>query len=95
MQATFKLKRAETKFGQNVYIVGNCPSLKAWNPNEALPLHTDATKYPMWTSLQQVSLEAAKIEYKYIIKASGGQIIWEDGENRQVDLSAFAPNSQI
>ena len=95
MQATFKLKRADTKFGQNVYIVGNCPTLKTWNPNQALQLHTDATKYPEWTSQQPVSLEAAKIEYKYIIKASGGQVIWEDGANRQVDLSGFAPNSQI
>lgn len=50
--------------------------------------------YPKWESKTEVVFlskdECLKVEYKYIkVDSKGGDAIWEQGDNRTVDLAVF------
>jgi glucoamylase len=81
---TFKV-RAETRWGEHVYLVGSDPVLSSWQPASGIQL-SPAT-YPVWTV--RVSLPAAKsFEYKYIKLDDQGTVVWESGGNRVLTTPA-------
>ena len=61
-----------------------------WDTNTAPPMFTDSKSYPRWQSEVPVIINETQkvVEYKYIIK-DGNRVIWEDGQNRQVNLLDF------
>ena len=71
MQVQFKIRKAETRPGQNVYVVGNKPQLGNWNNKQAHKLSTEKGMYPAWQSRAAMTFnsreECSNIEYKYII----------------------------
>ncbi len=70
---------ATTSPGQNVFVVGDHPSLGAWNPAQAVALSSAA--YPTWRG--SVSLPAGtSFQYKYLRKEPNGAVTWESGTNR-------------
>ncbi|GGS32082.1 carbohydrate-binding module family 20 domain-containing protein [Actinokineospora fastidiosa] len=70
---------ATTTWGQNIFVVGNHPSLGNWSPSAAIPL--SSTTYPIWRA--SVTLPAGtRFEYKYLRKTSNGSATWESGPNR-------------
>ncbi|WP_312892736.1 carbohydrate-binding module family 20 domain-containing protein [Allostreptomyces psammosilenae] len=75
---------ATTTWGQNVYVVGNHPSLGSWSPAGAVAL--SSSTYPVWR--QTVSLPAGTYEYKYIKKDAAGNVVWESGANRSVTVTS-------
>ena len=94
MQVQFRIKNAQTKVGQSVFVVGSLDCLGRWKPNAAKPMRTDKKLYPKWRgkdfAVVKSMAEAKKIEYKYIINNvnEADQVTWEDGNNRALDLSA-------
>ncbi|EEP80436.1 glucoamylase [Uncinocarpus reesii 1704] len=77
----------ETKWGENIFIVGSVAELGSWNPEAATPLRAD--KYEdschMWYA--QVDLPAgARVEYKYIRKSGDGKVVWESDPNRSYKI---------
>lgn len=82
---TFKVK-AETEWGQSVYLVGNNPLLSEWVPQAGIKL--SPKEYPRWSVT--VSLPASNtFEYKYLKRDDrGGQPIWEGGNNRVLTTPA-------
>ena len=68
---------------QGVAIVGNCPELGDWNPDNKL-IMSDA-EFPVWKADIKVS-ETQIIEYKYMVYdlKTGAQVDMEWGENRQI-----------
>lgn len=78
---TFKCK-FETSFGSCLYVVGNLRVLGSWNVSNAIPLKTTSDTYPLWTLQNAFSCPVGtEILYKYFIKESNGEIIWESLPN--------------
>ena len=79
VNVSFTINNAQTFWGQNVYVVGDCAELGNWNPANAVGPGTCAN-YPTWNV--NVSIPAGKrIEFKAIKKDSGGNVVWESGNN--------------
>jgi glucoamylase len=75
---TFKVK-ANTKVGENIYLVGSSPLLSNWVQNSGIKL--SPTNYPIWNVT--VSLPAGtSLEYKYLKRDSGGITVLESGGKR-------------
>ncbi|KRV46710.1 glycosidase [Wenjunlia vitaminophila] len=78
---------ATTTLGQNIFVVGDHPSLGSWDPNRALAM--SSATYPVWRL--DVSLPAGTtFQYKYVRK-EGTSVTWESGANR----SATVPPSGL
>jgi alpha-amylase len=76
---------ATTVWGQNIYVVGNLPTLSNWDSAQGIKL--DPTSYPVWKST--ITLPASTpIEYKYIKRNEQGQVTWESGNNRTLTTAA-------
>ncbi|MBD9358362.1 amylase [Methylomonas sp. EbA] len=81
---TFKVK-ADTKFGENLYLVGSSPLLSNWVPTSGIKL--SPANYPIWSVT--VSLPAGTpLAYKYVKRDSNGNTIWESGDNRDFTTPA-------
>ncbi|GCD48203.1 carbohydrate-binding module family 20 domain-containing protein [Streptomyces paromomycinus] len=80
--ASFHVK-ANTQWGQNVYVVGDNAALGNWNTSKALKL--DPASYPTWKL--DVKLPAGtSIAYKYLRKDATGHVTWEGGANRRTTV---------
>ncbi len=66
---TFRLQ-AETKFGWEVCVTGGCEALGYWDPDKALLLRTDPSRYPIWEGVGQLP-GGCDIEYKYLMRPRG------------------------
>lgn len=73
-----------TQFGQEVRIVGSTEAFGRWDSARAFRLETTATTYPQWRSKPFILPESEDIEYKFIIVADTGSVVWEKCHNRQV-----------
>ncbi|BCP64302.1 putative cyclomaltodextrin glucanotransferase [Streptococcus parasuis] len=84
-QIIFHVK-AETKLGENIYVVGNIPELGNWDVNKASEAFM-TPNYPDW--YLPVSVPVGKeIEFKFIKKDTNGNVVWEDSiQNRKVTSS--------
>ena len=86
----FKIECNETKFGEEVYIIGNSDEIGKWNQtniNESQKLKCN--HFPTWESnILEFSNLISPLEYKYIIKSSSN-ITWENKfeGNRILDLT--------
>lgn len=83
-QIIFHVK-ANTVYGENIYIVGNIPELGNWDVNQCTEALLNPN-YPEW--YLPVSVPAGKqIEFKFIKKDANGKVTWESGENRVISSS--------
>ena len=74
----FKFK-AETRWGETIYLVGNHPLLSEWVPTAAIKL--SPASWPVWNVT--VSLPAGtSFEYRYVKRDASGKMDWERGSNR-------------
>ncbi|MFC8191444.1 carbohydrate-binding module family 20 domain-containing protein [Cellulomonas sp. NPDC057328] len=75
---------ATTTWGQDVYVVGDHPSLGGWDPARAVAL--SSATYPVWRGA--VALPAGTtVAYKYV-RRQGTSVVWESGANRTVRVPA-------
>lgn len=78
--------RGETAWGERLAIAGDDPALGAWDPAAALPLETDASSYPVWTAAPLTLPLGARIEAKLIRRPQSGAPVWEQGDNRRIEI---------
>jgi len=75
-----------TRFGQEVYLVGDCPQLGEWDVNRAIRL--DWGPGGLWSCIIHIPGRISSIEYKYIIidTSTGGlnNPQWEWGRNHRI-----------
>lgn len=86
-QIIFHVK-ANTNYGENIYVVGNVPELGNWNVDDCTEALMNPN-YPEW--YLPVSVPAGKkIEFKFIKKDSTGKVVWESGNNHVITSSSDA-----
>jgi hypothetical protein len=84
--------RAETSWGQSIAVAGDAAALGAWDPAAALPLATDASSYPIWTTASPLVLPlGARVEAKLVRRTAEGAATWETGENRRLEIDPTVP----
>eukprot|EP01119_Soliformovum_irregulare_P014422 TRINITY_DN3946_c0_g1_i3.p1 TRINITY_DN3946_c0_g1~~TRINITY_DN3946_c0_g1_i3.p1 ORF type:complete len:617 (+),score=134.66 TRINITY_DN3946_c0_g1_i3:39-1889(+) len=71
----FKVK-ANTVMGEVVCLIGNIPSLGAWDWRKSLPMNTGKGTYPEW-SISVDLPPGTSLEYKYIVKRASQVMAWE------------------
>jgi protein-tyrosine phosphatase len=79
--------------GENIYVLGNTPELGNWNIENGLKLHWQ-TEHD-WSHMVKIEHKPDKlIEYKYVVfNNSKHQVKWEEGENRELELSKVKQNN--
>lgn len=85
----FSCDSGYTYWGQNVYVVGNTPSLGNWNPAKAVKL--DADNYPLWKKSLLVESEE-HIEWKCIKRDAQDPtagLVWQSGDNNLFHSGLF------
>lgn len=86
-QVIFHVK-AETSYGENIYIVGNVPELGSWDPDKCTEALLNPN-YPEW--FLPVSVPAGtEIQFKFIKKDANGNVTWESGDNRVITSSSLS-----
>ena len=83
---------AETKWGENLRLVGNHPLLGDWCPEAGVPL--SPAKYPVWSVIVSLPASAA-FEYKYAKRRDDGSVAWEEGENRTLATPALGAEKRV
>ena len=66
--------------GEQLYIVGSCPALGAWDPKKALPM--ESTQGIIWHIDLDKKVIPEHFEYKFIRKELDGTFTWETCLNR-------------
>lgn len=86
-QVIFHVK-AETNYGENIYIVGNVPELGSWDQDKCTEALLNPN-YPEW--FLPVSVPAGtEIQFKFIKKDANGNVTWESGDNRVITSSSLS-----
>ena len=79
-QSTVNFKvTANTRFGEDVYLVGSSPLLSNWVPAAGIKL--SPANYPVWNATLSLPAGTA-FEYKYVKRDGSGNTVWESGGNR-------------
>ena len=87
---TFSIKY-ETKFGQNVFLMGSTPELGSWkNPVAKLKW----TEGHVWKLAITFPPNINWFEYKFVIEEKGN-FIWEKGHNRLFSKKHFEEDDKI
>lgn len=79
----------ETKFGQELKVVGNIAELGNWNVNDGLIMKW--TEGSFWTASIKIvpNSKIENIEYKYVLTSNSSNAhIWEPGKNHSVQISS-------
>lgn len=80
-----------TKPGEQLLVTGSSAALGTWAPHRAL--HLAWVGHGWWSATVAVpraarSSEGGGLEYKYLVRHEDGNLQWEAGANRAVDLAA-------
>ena len=92
---SFRVK-FETKFGEELYIIGNIEELGEWDTSKAVKMETNKSIYPMWVIKKDFKCPLGmEIDYKYLVK-DGNKIFWEDlGQARNRHIVVQSPGNLI
>lgn len=74
-----------TALGDRVVVVGSDPALGMWNPGEGVDARTHADMFPSWTAPARLPA-GSHVEYKYVTIRGSGEVVWEPGPNRVLDV---------
>ncbi len=94
-QATvvFQIVNGTTEWGDRSVVVGNHPSLGNWNPFEGVDAQTEDI-FPIWAAHATVPA-GTRLEYKFATIKRWGEVRWEGGGNRVVDVPKTGRSSVI
>ncbi|TNV84808.1 hypothetical protein FGO68_gene14813 [Halteria grandinella] len=89
MSIKFEIEAARTQLGQEVFVMGSTALLHDWGKlGPGIKLFTNAQLFPRWTMENALKIDKSQVfEYKYIIKDQRGNVTWEQGENRRVEVN--------
>lgn len=77
----------ETRFGQQLHIIGNIEELGLGNEEKAPAMSTDQDLYPIWETTFEITCPVGMtIEYNYFIKGEDGCIIRETVPKRSITM---------
>lgn len=80
--------------GGEVMVCGAPAELGEWNPNKALPMMR--MENLKWEKGFTASRKSGKVwEFKFIIKTSEGEFIWEEGENRSLTIPRIPKHTTV
>lgn len=69
---------SDTRWGESVAVVGNLEQLSNWAQSiKVLPIRLSPDPYPLWRVTLTLPSDT-RIEYKYVILRSQGQLVWEN-----------------
>ncbi|KAG5238338.1 pentatricopeptide repeat-containing protein [Salix suchowensis] len=74
----FQLQK-ECTFGEQFFLVGEDPMIGLWDPSNAVPL--DWSEGHTWSVELDVCIDLT-MQYKFILKRSTGEIVWQPGPDR-------------
>lgn len=74
----FQLQK-ECTFGEQFFLVGEDPMIGLWDPSNAIPL--DWSEGHTWSVELDVRIDLT-MQYKFILKRSTGEIVWQPGPDR-------------
>lgn len=74
-----------TRFGENLYIIGNDACVGSWSLDRAVPMQWSDGN--VWTLPLALPNGVRRLEYKYVIK-EGMRITWEPGQNHIFALTS-------
>lgn len=74
----FQLQK-ECMFGEKFLLVGEDPMIGLWDPSNAIPL--DWSEGHTWSVELDVHIDLT-MQYKFILKRSTGEIVWQPGPDR-------------
>ena len=86
---TFSVKHDKTQHGDKVLVIGNHPSLGAWDVSKALDLKTSSSTFPVWSTAVKLA-PGQNVEFKFITESTGGKVEWEKGPNRKITVPSSA-----
>lgn len=77
-----------TYWGQNVYVIGDCPELGDWEISNAFPLTYIDSQY--WGGSVRFPMleEPREVKYRYFIQNDHAKTIWEPGDEHKVVIPA-------
>jgi glucoamylase len=86
---------AGTAWGEDIRVLGSTEALGNWDPARGLPLHADryTAEQPLWYGTVRLAA-GQKVDYKYV-RVRDGQVLWERGANRQVEVPASCETRSI
>ncbi|KAJ1624702.1 carbohydrate-binding-like protein, partial [Pavlovales sp. CCMP2436] len=82
-RVSFRVRCAETRFGEFVAVCGELPELGAWDPAQALRLYTSPATFPVWQSdTVLIGTYVSSAQYKFVIIPKddgvvGAPVRWE------------------
>ena len=84
--------RFHTEFGQSIWITGDCEELGNNDPANAMPMeYLNEEFWQYETTIKKKDL-GKKVSYKYFLKNSDGELIYEWGNDRQIELPKKLPD---
>jgi len=81
--------RYETMLGQSLFVMGSVPELGEWKEYKCAMTWTDDH---VWVT-QDLIVTSPIFMYKYVLKSSEEELIWETGFNRIADLKILPQSS--
>ena len=82
--------------GQSAFVIGVTEQMGAWDPTRATRMTAEGI-HPKWRNETYVNVnqdQAKNLQYKYIIH-SDESTVWEQGDNRTVDLSSHFGTDEV
>lgn len=88
----FAVKHAGTAWGDELAIVGELPQLGVWKPAQGLAL--SGSSWPLWQGAVQLPA-GVRPQYKAVTRHAGGQVSWQAGANRHLEVPTNAAAAQV
>jgi len=86
MKLTFKL-HYNTTLGQLLYLSGSVDELGEWKPESAIPMYSVGKGF--WEISLDCSPSVDRLEYKYFMQDTSGNLHWEWGSNHFIDIKKY------
>ena len=95
------VRAPQLRLGERLAIVGEHPSLGAWNTGHAIPMHehnynewqidlnANALGVPQPVKKNAEAAPMRSIEYKFVAVSTDGNVMWETCDNRKLKLDAM------
>lgn len=81
--------RYHTRFGQTLFVSGNCPELGNGHPEDALPM--EYLNNELWTASIEIDPVACpEIHYSYLLHLEDGSVVADGEKDRKLDLKTFS-----
>ncbi|PFH61581.1 hypothetical protein XA68_16931 [Ophiocordyceps unilateralis] len=84
-KVTFRLL-AKMRPGYAVKLVGDLQEMGNWNPEKAMPMDTSEYSEEHPVLKDAIMLKPGRFQYKYVMVGPEGQVVWEAGEKRNLEV---------